>query len=188
MDIDDIIRIRRELIKINHTKDKTKKLKDILKIVIVIIILGGIGWVIFVVIQNVEEAINSSWNNLENVAKNQYLSPYGLSPDTQYREYFISSNGFRVYNDKDYNPDNTDLLEGSNYNEKILYTASNIVKGTFLMHNKGGKHVSKSYLENNGAYSDIAEYIHKHINLDVTNNIMPANKENYQAKEILEFK
>ena len=185
MDIYDIIGIRRELIKINHTKDKTKKIKDIVKIVIAIIILCGIVWIIFCVSQNVEEANNSSWNNLKNVAKNQYLNTYGLNPDTQYREYLISSNGIRIYNDKDYSPDNTNLLEGSNYNDKILYTASNIVGKTFLMRNKDGKlefsrsvienggviekdgHVSKSYLENNSsAYLDIAEYIHKHIKYD----------------------
>ncbi|WP_412364966.1 transglutaminase-like domain-containing protein [Clostridium sp.] len=76
---------------------------------------------------------NSSWNNLNNAEENMYLKPYGINVDKQYREYKLESNGEKLYNIKNYSPDETNLLNGSNYNTEIMYAAYKTVMQQFLI-------------------------------------------------------
>lgn len=62
-----------------------------------------------------------------------YLKPYGINVDKQYREYKLESNGEKLYNIKNYSPDETNLLNGSNYNTEIMYAAYKTVMQQFLI-------------------------------------------------------
>lgn len=181
----------------NQTNDKKKRGKYITAFIIAIAVIVVIGGILIVrkkyeSIKQYEYACdNSSWNNLKNVEKNIFLPKYRVveenlyfepnagDVDTQYKEYELYGDGIKIYN-QNFKNDKTNLLDGSNYNQAIMNTASNVIFNQFFIIENGkielNNHIKrmeesmsrKEFAENEReiAYEGIASYIHTHIKYD----------------------
>ena len=184
------------MVNIRSSKEKQKKKnKYITAFIIVIAVIVVIGCILRKKYESSKQyeyaCENSSWNNLKNVEKNIFLLKYRAveenlyfehnagDVDTQYKEYRLYGDGIKLYN-QNFKNDKTNLLDGSNYNQAIMNTASNIIFQHFFTIENGKIELNnfmkrmeesmprKEFAENEReiAYKKIASYIHTHIKYD----------------------